>query len=305
MARNQTTPEGGATGGQGLRVLADALLGLSLTSALGSLPVSILSGTDLDKLLPTALVGGVVAAFLAIIADRFGPNRRDFRMICVVLLLVNLAAGVGWGAIHPPAPKPTPEPIETPMLTATGTEAYQPTASVTAKITVSPSAPATPTHPPPRPEAPHTLTPTRPATMPTTSTPHRSPSSTATLRPGPLLQSPPEGASFSGVNTPVILQWQGGGSLAANEFYVVTTLRQHEQQVWSDYQWTKEEQLQIPSYIRKDATGDTFEWYVTLMRKTGTDAKGDSVGTPISANSASRHFNWTIEEPTKVITPRG
>ncbi|MBN1815051.1 MAG: hypothetical protein JXA14_24670, partial [Anaerolineae bacterium] len=111
----------------------------------------------------------------------------------------------------------------------------------------------------------HTATATpRPSPMPTsTQAPTNTPPSSG-LQPAPRLESPPNGAEFSGWNAEVILSWSGVGSLAADEYYVVR--------------------------IPYDAAGNVAEfWRKETSFKVPPHFSGREVGFP------DRHYNWTVQ----------
>ena len=174
--------------------------------------------------------------------------------------------------------------------TATGTPTAAPARTPTGAPTTTPT--HTPTHTPT--PVPPTLPPTR---RPPTATPASAP------RPAPTLREPPDEASFSGRETQVILKWDSVGSLAEDEYYVVVILFSHGPDTWRDEHWVKETSMQIPDYLPDVATGDRYQWSVTVMRQTGTKPDGMKVGEPLGRASASRSFTWTVAAAPPPSTP--
>jgi len=131
---------------------------------------------------------------------------------------------------------------------------------------------------------------------------------TPVSRPAPTLREPPDGASFSGKEAQIVLRWDSVGPLAEDEYYVVVILFSHGQETWHDEHWVKETSLQVPAYLPDVATGDRYEWSVTVMRQTGTRSDGMKEGVPVGPASATWIFTWTVTEgppppPSKPPTP--
>ena len=217
----------------------------------------------------------------------------------------------------PPSPTPKlPRATNTPMLMDTPTVPVTP-----GLVKVLPTDTSLPTNTPTdtptvmptnTPTATNTSTPTRtprPTDRPTVVPPTRTPlPPAASHMPIPLLaptlREQPDGASFSGKETQIILRWDSVGSLDGDEYYMVVVLFAHSQETWRDEHWVKETNLQVPAYLLDNATGDRYEWNVTVMRQTGTKLDGMKEGMPISPASATWHFTWTAAG-TQPATPNG
>jgi hypothetical protein len=143
-----------------------------------------------------------------------------------------------------------------------------------------------------------TATPTLQPSATATAAPTPRPTATATRTPAPklVLQMPADGQIFTGRNTAIQLAWSPATRpLAANEYYLVTTLFPHEQGVWTDYQWTRTPELLVPAYLYDNVTGDrSFRWQVSLVRLNSGDPSGNPQDrtTLIIAPGTSRTFRW-------------
>jgi hypothetical protein len=138
-------------------------------------------------------------------------------------------------------------------------------------------------------EAPPTPTP-----LPATATPTEAPTTEASPTPfrAPVLVSPAHEQVFDG-RGPQQLTWEWAGTLASNQYFVVTIAYPHEGAVWHDVHWVKERTFAPPSYLKDLITNDRrCQWNVTVMRQTGTASDGAKVGEPISGTSETRSFVW-------------
>ncbi len=100
----------------------------------------------------------------------------------------------------------------------------------------------------------------------------------------PKLIGPPDGTVFtSGEYERIILEWEGPGELAKDEYYDVTVLHFFDEQ---EIYWgtnTQETQLQLsPTIGYGRADQDIFHWFVTIRRAESIDAEGKPDGPPIS-----------------------
>jgi serine/threonine protein phosphatase PrpC len=165
---------------------------------------------------------------------------------------------------------------------------------------------ATPSHTP-LPQV--TATPSSTATVAPTSTPGRvsptpKPSGTPIPRAAyqaPTLSGPENGAAFSGPDAVIVLSWGKVGDLANDEYYVVTIPYPHDGGTWHEVQWSKKPELQVPEYLYSLLSEPReCQWYVTVMRQTGTDAGGNKTGVALSDRSEVRTFVWNLEsEPVR------
>lgn len=116
--------------------------------------------------------------------------------------------------------------------------------------------------------------------------------------PAPVVLEPPDGADYVGPNAVIEIQWQPVGTLATDEYYVVTFEYPHEGETWHDQQWTRSPALRVPPYLYGQVTGDrVFHWNVTVIRLTGTRADGTKDGAARSEPSETRRFTWRLVTP--------
>lgn len=174
----------------------------------------------------------------------------------------------------------TPTPIATATDTPTATVASTPTATATSMPT------ATATRPAPTASATATrVRATAPATVP--------PAGALTL------QSPDDGQIFLGRDARVRLAWSPvTWPLAATEYYLVTIFFPHEQETWTDYQWTRDPELILPGYLYDNVTGDrSLRWHISLVRLDTGSPTGNPQGRSalIVAPGAPRSFRWLPE----------
>ncbi len=104
--------------------------------------------------------------------------------------------------------------------------------------------------------------------------------------PAPTLLAPADGAILIG-NNAVLLTWAATGSLAADEWYVVTVKAVEVDQTIPPY-WTKTTSWRLPAEYRVESQAPTeFTWQVQV-RQGGEDNPGDA-SSPVSAQ---HHFAW-------------
>jgi LysM repeat protein len=128
------------------------------------------------------------------------------------------------------------------------------------------------------------------ASTPTpTVTPENTPTPSPTAGPrlsAPLLLAPADGAAIAG-NESVLLTWAAAGTLADDEWYVVT-VKAVEVDLPIPPQWTKATSWRLPSSYRADSPAPTeFAWRVQVRQ--GSES---NPGEPSSAPSAERTFIW-------------
>ena len=199
----------------------------------------------------------------------------------------------------------TPGPVDaTAKPTASPTPTLPPTQLPTGTLTPIPSATAasaqteTPTA---APTGAPTNTPDNVPTLSPSSTstprPARRPASTATpapYLPPPGLISPPDGAILYR-NDVVLLEWYRVQGMPADAFYAVTVSYLHAGSTWYDeVPWTREESwlLSDHAYLLDLSDDGVFHWSVQVMRKTGQDAQGRSIGIPLSPSSFASRLTW-------------
>ncbi|MGQ9491832.1 MAG: LysM peptidoglycan-binding domain-containing protein [Anaerolineae bacterium] len=128
------------------------------------------------------------------------------------------------------------------------------------------------------------ITPTPTATVavtPQTPTPTPEPTLAA-----PILLSPPDGSVLAG-QSEVMLNWLAVGTLAADEWYVVTLLAGDNRRpaaIW----WTKATTWRLPGELRgASRAGVDFTWRVQVRK-----GSPDQPGPAASPSSAERRFTW-------------
>jgi hypothetical protein len=114
----------------------------------------------------------------------------------------------------------------------------------------------------------------------------------AHLLPAPELISPELGARFAGSEAKVVLSWKPVRELAPDEYYRVhIDFNYVELNTLVNYT-TRETQFTIPVSLFQRPNCAVFNWQITLMRQTGTDADGQPTGTPLSYNSLYWYVQW-------------
>jgi len=179
---------------------------------------------------------------------------------------------------------PVSEPTSTSVPPPTATTAPAPTSTFTPKPapTVTPVPSFTP--PPPTPSPTKVQVPTRtPAPSPWLSAPR-------------LLEPASEGRVAAGKS---ILRWESVGELGPEGYYALEITFPHEEATWQDGAWVKETTWTVPNYFGypHSSTG-RYEWRVTVMQRTGTDAAGKPIGQPISPQSPTWSFYCLVPLPS-------
>ena len=177
--------------------------------------------------------------------------------------------------------RPTDAPTATPSLTPSTTSTFTltPTDAPTATATPSPTASPTPSPTP---------------TLRPTSVPVYRPAPTRTQYSAPTLLAPASGQSF-GTGATIVLQWQSVGTLARDEYYVISLWYSHGSEIWYDETpWTRETSWTASDhdYLPGLSNDGRFSWSVRVVRQTGTDAAGRLLSEPASPPSATFVFNW-------------
>jgi hypothetical protein len=201
--------------------------------------------------------------------------------LVIVVALAGYWALNDMGLIGPKTPSPAPTFTAAAFkATPSGENRPQPTSTpvpATFTATTAPSATFTTVPPTPTAVPRQTHTPTATSTPPPTpteilatstptSTPPPRPTATPQSRwlPAPRLRAPENGASFTGWNAEVILEWASVGALRGDEYYVIR--------------------------IPYDAAGGTAEfWRKETTFKVPPNFSGRDVG------FGDRHYNWTVQ----------
>jgi serine/threonine protein kinase len=131
--------------------------------------------------------------------------------------------------------------------------------------------------------------------------PSASPSPSGALLAAPSLKGPANGATFSPKEA-VTLTWEAAPGLESNDSYVVFLECASGPSLPPE--WGKETSYTLPPSLYS-SLGTPFQcnWYVTVMRQTGTDANGARTGVVRSAPSSTWQFSWRQATATLVQQP--
>jgi hypothetical protein len=184
-------------------------------------------------------------------------------------------------------PTPTPTQSVTPIITVV----IQETATIT-PITLPPTLPASAT---PTMTSRFTPSPTRrgvPTATPTLGSPTPKPADYA----APKLAAPEDGASFSGADASIFLEWQAVSAigLRENEWYLVTVLYVSRNGATTWTEKTREIRWRAKKELWSDALANnrTFTWNIQVMRGEGANPYSSPNPTPASPSSETRTFVW-------------
>lgn len=113
----------------------------------------------------------------------------------------------------------------------------------------------------------------------------------------PTLLHPPAGATFTGLEATVMLQWISAGILEENEFYRVTLKIPTATGTETVQDYLRNTAWRVPEdyFPTSELTNRTFTWHVTLVRQTGTDLNPNY--NSISQPSEKRTFIWKADTP--------
>jgi tetratricopeptide (TPR) repeat protein len=204
-------------------------------------------------------------------------------------------------------PTSTPTPTDTPTVTRTPLSTHTPTPTETLAPTETSTAAPTSTSP-----STHTPSPTSAPTN--TATPASTPSPTPQMLPASTLLAPSDGASFTGWNAVVVLQWSGVGNLGADEYYVVR-VPYNEAGDTAEF-WRRETSMQVPPHFSLATVGFPdrhYDWSVQVMRCTNNcdrvlDDNTRKQGVVVGGKSSTRRFYWHSDiggEPPRPTTGPG
>jgi serine/threonine protein kinase len=254
-------------------LILGAIAGLLVALAVGvPLLLSSLGGDAIPTISPTAEVAAI---------DRATPSPSS------TPTRSGLVATAG-----SQAPSPSPSATRLPTFTPSASPPPKPTATVLQTVTAAPTGEATATGTATR--AP-TRTPTRtPTRRPPTSTPE--PAASGQEYPAPILAGPADGAVFTS-DQRVELSWRPVGQLADEEHYKITVAYAHQGQTWYDeVPWTRDTNwlLSEHRYLLDLCDDGRYRWSVQIVRRTGVDADGKPVGTPLSPASEERTLTWQL-----------
>ncbi len=112
--------------------------------------------------------------------------------------------------------------------------------------------------------------------------------------PAPSLLLPVDGAAFTLAHDIVTLQWASLGTLREGEFYqvIVEDVTAGEGRRIVDY--VTDTKYIVPTSFRpNDNVAHVIRWWVTPVRRVGTDDEGQPIYVPAGASSDKRVFTWT------------
>lgn len=122
--------------------------------------------------------------------------------------------------------------------------------------------------------------------------------------PAPNLLLPADGASFTLANDNITLQWASIGTLRDNESYtiVIEDVTEGEGRRLTDYVVDTKYTAPV-SFRPKDSAPHIFRWYVSTVRRTGTDDQGQAVWSSAGEPSTPRVFSWQGVAPEATPKP--
>ncbi len=112
------------------------------------------------------------------------------------------------------------------------------------------------------------------------------------LLPQPRLVSPELGAIFTGLEQPIVLQWEPVKELAADEYYQVTVDYDYEETNFLVKYSTRGTRFTLPEELYHLPNCSVFNWRITLMQQTGVDEDGNPVGQALSYDSLHWYVRW-------------
>lgn len=122
------------------------------------------------------------------------------------------------------------------------------------------------------------------------------PTATATIPPpypASNLLLPADGAAFTLANDIVTLQWASVGTLRDGEAYQVTVEDVTANQTHRLTDYVTDTKFIVPTSFRpKDNVAHVLRWWVTPVRQSGTDEKGQPIWVASGAVSEKRVFTW-------------
>ena len=113
--------------------------------------------------------------------------------------------------------------------------------------------------------------------------------------PPPTLLYPPDEATFTGLETAIVLQWASVGILPEDSYYRVTVTL-HDSDEVEESTLTRATAWHLPEELLPTATTEIhrFTWRVELVRRSGSGT--DETYTLLGSSSASRSLYWQAEE---------
>jgi hypothetical protein len=108
----------------------------------------------------------------------------------------------------------------------------------------------------------------------------------------PELLSPALGSRVMGAETPIVLNWKPVRALAQDEYYEVKVDYDYSESNNVVRYATRDTQMVLPASLYASPNCGIFNWQVTLMRQTGTDAEGQPEGKALSYHSLYFYVDW-------------
>ncbi len=136
-------------------------------------------------------------------------------------------------------------------------------------------------------------------------TPGPSPTPTAPPPyPAPNLLLPANGTSFTLANDTITLQWASVGALRDNERYQVLVEDLTGETGRKLTQYVTDTKFIVPVTFRPQDNGThIMQWWVVVVRQTGTDDQGNPIWSTAGAASDMRYFGWSGAGQVATPTP--
>ena len=127
---------------------------------------------------------------------------------------------------------------------------------------------------------------------------------TAPPYPGPNLLLPSDGASFSGINETISLQWAAVSELLSDEAYAVTITDLTSENKNSTTEYVTGTSFIVPaSFAPKDGRPHVYRWSVYIVRSIGGGNEDTKNWTPAGNVSSERVFCWFVTSSVTTPTP--
>ena len=127
---------------------------------------------------------------------------------------------------------------------------------------------------------------------------------TAPPYPGPNLLLPADGASFTGLNETVTLQWAAVSELLGNEAYAVTITDLTSEDKNSTTEYVTDTSYIVPaSFAPDDGRPHVYRWSVYIARSIGGGDDETENWTPAGNLSVERVFSWFVTSSATTPTP--
>jgi len=127
------------------------------------------------------------------------------------------------------------------------------------------------------------------------------------LLPAPRLVAPPVGARFSGVERPIVLEWEAAKPLGADEYYEVEVDYYYREKRTFVQLTTRDTEVTLPGTLYRSPNCSVFSWRATLKQRTGVNETGDPIGKALSYRSMYWYLWWQYppgaERPFPVLCP--